>query len=336
MRLASHHEDAQRMAHLGIAGALRALSAPRDHAASARPSQPPPDDRAAPNATWRVIEGDCRDVLPSLPAQSVHCVVTSPPYFSLRDYGVDGQIGLESTVNEYVAELVGVFGEVHRVLRDDGTAWINLGDSWSGKQLLGAPWRFAFAMQAAGWLLRCDCIWSKPSPLPESATDRPTKSHEYLFLLAKSPSYFFDAQAIREESTPDMKRRAAMGHTRGNGTRDPGRNDADSLVGGVVEANGHNKRSVWTVGTEAFPGEHFAVMPTQLAEPCILASAPEGGLVLDPFCGAGTTGVVALRHGRSFVGIELSPRYARMARERILWDAPLLNIGSEITEGSAA
>lgn len=304
------------------------------------------------SATWRIIDGDCRDVLSTLDAASVHCCVTSPPYFGLRDYGHDGQIGLEPTPDEFVTALVEVFREVRRVLRDDGTLWLNLGDSYAGswgaqsrgatsaladrsvssqqilahpkrtntgsvaagapykpKDLLGIPWMVAFALRADGWYLRSEIIWAKPNPMPESVTDRPTKAHEYVFLLSKSPRYFYDADAIREPH-------------------------ADGKWGGedgpTLNPAGRNKRSVWTVATQPFAGAHFATFPPKLIEPCILAGCPEGGMVLDPFAGAGTTGMVALRHGRSFVGVELNQQYAAMARERIIGDVPLLNSVGEV------
>jgi hypothetical protein len=500
-------------------------------------------------ASWRIIEGDCRDTLATLEAGSVQTCVTSPPYFGLRDYGHDGQIGqLEPTPDEFVAALVGVFREVRRVLRDDGTIWVNLGDSYGPeKQLLGIPWQFAFAMQSDGWVLRSDVVWQKPNPMPESVTDRPTKSHEFIFLfakgreragrfahisdedarwlalfvdtegciavkrtrevcgaqvsvagtcrplleraqaivgsgcileragqnapmfywqvsnkaardlllrlyphlivkkrqaricihiesmtgrsgeppsdrrtvvldrlweankscnsfgdpdiswvpepnvflLSKGPRYFFDADAIREDGAGRLDFRQMTS---------PARLDQGAPWNGgqKEEANGRNKRSVWTVATQPFPGAHFATFPPKLIEPCILAGCPEracgvcgapweriverdgghpstrgeqswtkgsgtfqrdnrGGLsklsgasrtvgwepscghdapavpgtVLDPFAGAGTTGMVALRHGRSFVGCELSPEYVELARDRIIGDSPLLNTSAE-------
>jgi DNA modification methylase len=320
----------------------------------------PSDGRVT--ASWRILEGDCRDVLRSLDAGSVQTCVTSPPYFGLRDYGHDGQIGLEPTPDEFVAALVGVFREVRRVLRDDGTVWLNLGDSynnrarvrpsshqpglnsmidssWSSaaaragcrvslrggdlkeKDLLGIPWMTAFALRADGWYLRSDIIWAKPSPMPESVTDRPTKAHEYLFLLSKGPRYFYDADAIREDGAG----RLDFGRMTSPARLDQG---APWKGGEKAEADGRNKRSVWTVATQPYPGAHFATFPPKLIEPCILAGCPEGGTVLDPF-GAGTTGMVALRHGRSFVGIELSADYVRLARDRIIADSPLLNTHAE-------
>jgi DNA modification methylase len=265
--------------------------------------------------------------LADIEAGSVQTCVTSPPYWGLRDYGHDGQLGLESTPDEYVARMVGVFREVRRVLADDGTLWLNLGDSyatgagkvgdhpgggvqgasWRGattspnrlpiegfkpKDLVGIPWRVAFALQADGWWLRQDIIWHKPNPMPESIRDRCTKSHEYLFLLAKSERYFYDNEAIAEQA---------------------------------LHSDTRNRRSVWTIATKPFKGAHFAVMPEALAEPCVLAGSRADDLVLDPFSGSGTVGVVALRHGRRFVGVELNPEYAEIARDRIEGDQPMFN-----------
>lgn len=302
-----------------------------------------------------VLVGDVRDRLRDMPDESVHCVVTSPPYFGLRDYGVAGQIGLEPTLAAFVAALVDVFREVRRVLRSDGTCWVNLGDSyasggWSSrdddkklpqrgmgmrpkdglkpKDLIGIPWRVAFALQADGWWLRQDIIWHKPNPMPESVTDRCTKAHEYLFLLTQSERYFFDAGAVRQDASPNT-------HARGkNGSREQprsvglpryhrgGRRDS-----GVMRDDGvsRNRRSVWTIATQPFAGAHFATFPPALVEPCILAGCPTGGTVLDPFLGAGTTGLVADRLGRNCIGIELNPGYAEIARKRIGGDASLLS-----------
>ena len=302
---------------------------------------------------WEVLRGDCLEVLPTLEAQSVHCVVTSPPYFGLRDYGVDGQLGLEETPAAYVAKLVGVFREVRRVLRDDGTVWLNLGDSyasgevgrhdsvqanqgrdWSGtrkakerkqarpvtglaqKQLLGIPWRVAFALQDDGWILRSDIIWAKSNPMPESVKDRPTKAHEYIFLLAKQPRYYYDADAVREDlARPELitrKRRVGPTAARPVGER----NDQGRIVD-YANPEDRNRRSVWTVSTTPYKGAHFAVFPPKLIEPCVLAGCPEGGVVLDPFAGSGTTGEVAIKHERRFVGIELNPEYIKLAEARL-------------------
>ena len=271
-----------------------------------------------------ILIGDVRDSLRTLPEGSVRCVVTSPPYWGLRDYGHDGQIGLEQTPEEYVAELVEVFREVRRVLADDGTLWLNLGDSYgSGKQLVGIPWRVAFALQADGWYLRQDIIWAKPNPMPESVTDRCTKAHEYVFLLSKQPRYFIDRKGLSEEAVVKNAKGIPFG----------GKKHAENEFhgGGVysgkeyVATGKRNKRSVWTIGTKPFKGAHFAVMPEALVEPCVLAGSESGDTVLDPFSGSGTVGVVALRHGRNYVGCELNPEYAELSRQRILDDQPLMN-----------
>jgi DNA modification methylase len=383
----------------------------------------------------QIIQGDCRDVLVTMPDESVHCCVTSPPYWGLRDYGVDGQIGLEASIHEYVAQMVGVFREVRRVLRPDGTLWLNLGDSYAGswgaqgrdgemaaraivsarqveahpkrssqtgtirdaglkpKDLCGIPWRVAFALQADGWWLRSDIIWHKTNPMPESVTDRPTKSHEYIFLLSKGSKYFYDAEAIKEAAIEPIRAREA-----GNGESAVDRKTRgfDNCMGNT---GNRNKRSVWTVATAPFPEAHFATFPPELIEPCIKAGTSEKGCcakcgapwervirkgdlvpindrgrrdnvgkkfddtgmsqatnrsrdghksgqsyenetvgwrptcecdgpivpctVLDPFGGAGTTGLVADRLQRNAILIELNPTYAEMARRRICNDAPL-------------
>lgn len=299
--------------------------------------------------TIEILQGDCRDVLGSLADGSINCCVTSPPYFGLRDYGVEGQLGLEPTPDEFVSAMVEVFREVRRVLRDDGTLWLNLGDSyandgkWGGstggkhasalhgnsgigrrllttglkpKDLIGIPWRVAFALQADGWYLRQDIIWHKPNPMPESVTDRCTKAHEYIFLFAKSERYYFDADAIKEQ--------AVSNHASGNGFKgrqggaihmpmSGGAGTADQWLPGGMR----NRRSVWTVSTKPFKGAHFATFPPDLIDPCVLAGCPVDGTVLDPFFGAGTTGLVAQKHGRNCVGIELNPDYIAIANERL-------------------
>lgn len=308
------------------------------------------------SVTWRIIEGDAAERLRDLPAESVQCCVTSPPYFGLRDYGYERQLGLEATPDEYVARLVGAFREVRRVLRGDGTVWLNLGDSyasddkWGGssggkhatalhggtgigrgrrrtglksKNLIGIPWRVAFALQADGWWLRSDIIWAKPNPMPESVTDRPTRSHEYVFLLSKSARYFYNGDAVRELDggvpSGHGERRLDLAGERGLVNRHRAYHFPWKPGGG------RNKRSVWTIASQPYPGAHFAVFPPKLIEPCILAGSREGDTVLDPFCGAGTTVLVALRHGRSFVGIELNPEYVTLAHRRICDDAPSFN-----------
>ena len=331
----------------------------------------------------KILEGDCREMLKTLADQSVNCCVTSPPYFGLRDYGVADQIGLEKTPDEFVAQLVSVFREVRRVLRDDGTVWLNLGDSYAGsgagfgdtkttnkghngsrerqkpiwqdtglasKNMIGIPWRVAFALQADGWWLRQDIIWAKPNPMPESVTDRCTKSHEYIFMLTKSAKYFYDQEAIKEpmsmssverlsqanienqngsnrvpgKTNGNMKAVGKIDKQRGHGRRHAGFNDRWDALEKADQCSGmRNKRSVWTVATQPFKEAHFATFPPDLIEPCILAGCPKGGTVLDPFGGAGTTGLVADRNGRNAILIELNSTYATMAIERINGDAPL-------------
>ena len=298
----------------------------------------------------RILNGDCRTVLASMDAGSVDCCVTSPPYFGLRDYGHADQIGLEPTPDAYVAEMVGVFREVRRVLADDGTVWLNLGDSYTGsanaggeasrtcnsapnavdrnlpnkrgaglksKDLIGIPWRVAFALQADGWYLRQDIIWHKPNPMPESVTDRCTKAHEYLFLLSKSERYYYDAEAIAEDAIhagETIKNNAGKngqmgdyGQTRGGFLRPEG----------VTVKDTRNRRSVWSICSQPYSGAHFATMPPDLVKPCVLAGCPDGGVVLDPFSGSGTTAFVARDNGRRAVGIELNETYCALAAKRL-------------------
>ena len=362
----------------------------------------------------KTMIGDCRDILPTLAAGSVHCCVTSPPYYGLRDYGVAGQIGLEATPDAYVAEMVAVFREVRRVLRDDGTLWLNIGDSYasggngggSGKQstnvgaamppkrapdgykpkdLFGIPWQLAFALRADGWYLRSDVIWHKPNPMPESVTDRPTSAHEHVFLLSKSATYFYDADTIKEDGAIPAGTRAAKGSNQ--------RGAIKNVNGRAPEywnyTGSRNARNVWTITTKPYSGAHFATMPPDLAERCIKAGTSERGccpkcgapwsreverqvmevnrsgrydslgdrgrtatsgtmtkppssvtigwfptcdcgdatpvpcVVLDPFGGAGTTGLVADRLQRDAILIELNPEYAGLSKERLTADAPL-------------
>jgi len=268
--------------------------------------------------------GDALTVLQTLPAGSVQTCITSPPYWGLRDYGVVGQLGLEPTPEAYVAAMVAVFREVRRVLRDDATLWCNMGDAFQDKQLLGMPWRLAFALQTDGWFLRSDIIWAKPNPMPESVTDRPTKAHEYLFLLAKSERYFYDIESIREPHTMTPQRRTVSpigvrgqdfagqrGHA---GMRDMV-SDEPTTYG---HPNGRNRRSVWTVATQPYPEAHFATFPPDLIKPCVLAGSRVGDTVLDPFAGAGTTLYVAKELGRSAIGIELNPAYIALAERRLV------------------
>ena len=297
----------------------------------------------------RIYLGDAKTALRELPDQCVQTCVTSPPYFGLRDYGIDGQIGAENTPAEFVAALVNVFREVRRVLRDDGTVWLNIGDSyanddkWGGstggkhaaglhgetgigrdktetglppKNLIGIPWRVAFGLQDDGWILRRDIIWAKPNPMPGSVTDRPTTAHEYIFLMAKNPHYYYDAEAIKEPSTYPGDNRAARSDTRK--LIDPKCMDNGSRARtGSPTGITRNKRSVWEVATSPFKGAHFATFPPDLIQPCILAGAPVGGVVLDPFMGSGTTALVARYHGRQYVGCELNPKYIAMAKRRL-------------------
>lgn len=300
------------------------------------------------NSVAAVMVGDCLAALSTIPDRSVNCCVTSPPYYGLRDYGVDGQIGLEESPDAYVARLVEVFREVRRVLTDDGTLWLNIGDSYSRdprkgqhkpghsgmqayiydhgngrasstligdglkeKDLIGIPWMLAFALRADGWYLRQDIIWNKPNPMPESVTDRCTKAHEYLFLLSKSERYFYDHIAIKE---PAVKGHARSTFNTGKTAEHQLNRSSDKER---VEDGMRNRRSVWTVTPKPYKGAHFAVYPPELIEPCILAGCPEGGTVLDPFGGSGTTGGVALKHGRNAVLCELNGDYAALMPARI-------------------
>ena len=312
--------------------------------------------------------GDAIEKLKELESESIYTCVTSPPYFNLRDYDTCGQIGMERSPEEYIEKLVRVFREVRRVLRPDGTLWINIGDSYatrSGSQpptntrntcghtakevpdgykrkdLIGIPWMLAFALRADGWYLRQDIIWQKPNCMPESVRDRCTKSHEYIFLLSKSPQYYFDAEAISEPIAESTAKRCAQNIEAQEGShRQPGRNGramkaALPRFGGNKYGDSHaveartksgkeyiptarrNKRSVWTVSTRGFKGAHFAVFPENLVEPCILAGCLIGGTVVDPFTGSGTTGATAKRVGRNFIGVEINEKYCAMAADRI-------------------
>lgn len=309
------------------------------------------------DSTVTLHHGHALDVARMLPTGSVRTIVTSPPYFGLRDYGHDDQIGSESTVAAYVDALVSLFRELRRVLADDGTIWLNIGDSYarnpqkggSGtpngrnvaamgygggslgdrpeKNLLGIPWRVAFALQDDGWVLRSDIIWAKPNPMPESVTDRPTKAHEYLFLLSKGPRYFYDAAAIAEPVAESSRARLAQpnlseqaGSTRANGGAKT--NGAMKAVGQSTTAN---KRTVWTVPTVPFSGAHFAVFPPELVRPCVLAGSRPGDVVLDPFSGSGTTGMVATQEGRRYVGIDINQDYLELSL-RTRFRQPALDI----------
>ena len=301
-----------------------------------------------------ILVGDALTSLKHLSDASFRTCVTSPPYWGLRDYGNDEQLGHEATPQEFVENLCQVFDEVWRVLSDDGTVWVNLGDSYANggmsnpsakstlgggkdrgaadysiarkipaglkpKDLVGIPWRFAFAMQERGWYLRQDIIWAKPNPMPESVTDRCTKSHEYIFLFSKEPKYFFDNDAIKEPLAESSISRLAqdienqVGSSRAHAGA---KTNGNIKAAGDVEA-GRNKRSVWNVSVASFKDAHFAVYPPALIEPCIKAGSAEGDTVLDPFSGSGTTGEVALKLGRNYVGCELNPDYARLSEKRI-------------------
>jgi len=311
----------------------------------------------------RILLGNNIDTLKTLPDGSVDCCVTSPPYFGLRNYGIEGQIGLEETPEEYIEKLVLIFREVRRVLRDEGTLWINIGDSYAGsngngtrqskwpkadcyasetnynlrsmtgrkdtgykpKDLIGIPWMLAFALRDEGWFLRQDIIWYKPNCMPESVDDRCTKAHEYIFLLTKSPRYFFDNKALQEIADYDGRK-----DTRMKGSEKYREGDYFNKKPHTFASRGHerwrqdengqyirNKRSVWTVNNKPFTGAHFAVFPEKLILPCILSGCPESGIVLDPFMGSGTTAIVAIKLMRKFIGCEINPEYVKIAEERI-------------------
>lgn len=339
--------------------------------------------------TAKILEGNVLETLKDVPACSVQCAVTSPPYYGLRDYGVDGQIGLEETPEAYVEKLVQVFREVRRVLKDDGTLWLNLGDSYNGsgkganadgsagkagkinsgskgtqqgtftksdvlglkpKDLIGIPWMVAFALRADGWFLRQDIIWNKPNPMPESVTDRCTKAHEYIFLLSKSKTYYYDQDAIRVPYAEASLPRALRGTSENNKWVEgaPGstahtisqprknvRKQFEKEHGGggsglkghsgymaadgrlLINPLGRNKWSVWEVPTVAYKEAHFATFPPDLIRPCILAGSKEGDIVLDPFNGSGTTGEVSIMHNRSYIGCELNPDYVKLTKRRL-------------------
>jgi DNA modification methylase len=345
-----------------------------------------------------IICGSAHDALAQIKSESVNCCVTSPPYWGLRDYGVEGQLGLEKTPEEYVAAITAVFREVRRVLRDDGTLWLNLGDSYAANQkggggvgkstlgsasggnsisedgllrsqerqqmptrrmthgvkekdLIGIPWMVAFALRADGWYLRSDIIWNKPNPMPESVRDRPTRAHEYIFLLSKSKKYYYDAAAIRNPPSEALVKQVNEGYRgsatkdfggalaqdasatksriiegyrkridkqRGHGRRHDGFNDRwDAMTRSEQMMLGSNKRSVWTVAPANYKGAHFATFPPKLIEPCVLAGCPEGGTVLDPFNGSGTTSQVAIQNNRNYIGIEINPEYVELTYDRL-------------------
>jgi DNA modification methylase len=311
----------------------------------------------------KILIGDVRTRMSQIPNGSVQCVVTSPPYWGLRDYGCDGQIGLEQTPQEYVAEMVSVFREVWRVLADDGVLWLNIGDSYASfrdgkatpdtargenkgtlvpkgsvanrmsgsfsttnikhKDLVGIPWRLAFALQDDGWYLRQDIIWAKPNPMPESVRDRCTKSHEYIFMLTKNAKYYFDNVSIKEPAIWAQDKRKGKGRFTYDGKRQGEAGQGQEAFVSIKDTR--NKRDVWFIPTKPFKGAHFAVMPEAIVEPCVLASSRPGDTVFDPFTGSGTVGVVALRHKRNFLGTELNPEYGEIARTRIETLSPLEN-----------
>lgn len=256
-----------------------------------------------------VLGGDARDLLRALDAESIQCCVTSPPYYGLRDYGVGAeQLGWEPSPAVYVQRLVEIFREVKRVLRKDGTLWLNLGDSYAAKQLLGIPWQVAFALQADGWYLRQDIIWHKVNPLPESVRDRCTKAHEYIFLLSKERTYYYDAAALSEPAVYPGDDR---------GSRPDARRGTECNAMSGVTGTMRNKRSVWSIVTQPYHGAHFAAFPEELPRLCILAGSREGDVVLDPFAGSGTTLYVAKKLGRRWVGAEINPEYRDMALARL-------------------
>lgn len=328
-----------------------------------------------------LLIGDCRNILPSLPEKLVQCVVTSPPYFRLRDYGVEGQIGLEDSVEDYVNSLVNVFREVKRILKDDGTLWLNLGDSYAGsgknrnakgidyglkeeyedahhkgrrrgiikktplsgklkhKDLIGVPWRVAFALQDDGWYLRQDIIWNKPNVMPEAVKDRCTKSHEYIFLLSKSKNYYFDNEAIKEEASTFENRPHGIVQNRVyeydsklnamNPKYNMRRDDKRDVIkhsypqkrlnrkDSSYDITKRNKRDVWTVNTRPYTEAHFAAFPPALIQPCILAGSREGDIILDPFFGSGTVAEVAALFNRNWIGIDINEEYVPLYKKRL-------------------
>ena len=305
-----------------------------------------------------ILCGDSLNVLKALPESSVHCCVTSPPYYGLRDYGMDAQIGREATPEEYISRLTAVFREVHRVLRPDGTLWVNIADSYCGtgskgdtrdpkypqgrngqnislcqavrgckqKDMIGIPWMLAFALRADGWYLRNDVIWAKGNPMPESTKDRCIRSHEHIFMLTKSRRYFYDWLAIAEPIAPTTALRKKAGRGVGKYSAPvPGQPQTQNInkpreKGSITDdmiSPVRAKRDVWFINTVPYKGGHFAAYPPLLAETCILAGCPKGGIVLDPFMGSGTTGLAAKRHGRHYIGIELNTEFCSLARERI-------------------
>lgn len=286
---------------------------------------------ATQSAQWvnSIMRGDALSVLRRLPSASIHCVITSPPYYMQRDYSAPHQIGNEKSPSEYVEKLRAVFSECRRVLKDDGTLWLNLGDKYQDGTLLGMPWRVALALQEDGWLLRSDIIWRKPNAMPSSVKNRPTTDHEYVFLLAKSSQYYYDIDAIREPHvtfSADSRMKGGRNHFgKRNGTPESGKNEGNpNLHNGrwdqAFHPKGRNRRTVWDIPLSKFRGVHFAVFPERLVELCVMAGCPENGIVLDPFIGSGTTAVVAQRLGRKYVGIDSNPEYCEMAQSRLIQD----------------
>jgi DNA modification methylase len=310
--------------------------------------------------TVRILSGDCREILPTLAPRSVQCVVTSPPYYGLRDYQTDRQMGLEPTLAEYVSGMVDVFRLVRDVLADDGTVWLNIGDSYVGgansggsnqndggpavrvsglfpkrgaglkpKDLMMVPARLAIALQGDGWYLRSDIIWHKPNPMPESVTDRPTSAHEHIFLLTKSARYYWDQDAIAEKAAQPEGEPRLTGQHKADAGGFTTNGHGNSSLGTNQGASTRNCRNVWTLATQPYSGAHFATFPPEIPRRCILAGSREGDTVLDPFGGAGTTGMVADRIGRNAILIELNDEYATLARNRIHNDAPMF---TEVTK----
>ena len=306
-----------------------------------------------------IYTGDCLEVLKTLPDESVHCCITSPPYYALRDYGVDGQIGREATPKEYISRLTEVFAEVRRVLRSDGTLWLNISDTYAGKgnqggyvdaknpkgrngqavalnykvegckpkDMIGIPWMLAFSLRDSGWYLRNDIIWMKENPMPESVKDRCARCYEHIFLFSKSRKYFFDYRAISEPIAPGTASRLKRGVKGSNKYRVPIPGQAKQQTINLYREHGEitddminplrNKRDVWIINTVPFKGGHYAAYPPKLVETCLLAGCPKDGVVLDPFMGSGTTGMVAKQLDRHYVGIELNPEYKELAEARI-------------------
>lgn len=304
--------------------------------------------KIGPYETGKVYQADCLQAMRELPDSCIQCCITSPPYWGLRDYGVVGQLGLEKTPEEHIEKIIEIFHEVKRVLRKDGTLWLNLGDcyipqsshaggtqydglnkkeNWQPrsdalkkkksfgkpKDLMGMPWRIAFALQADGWWLRSDIIWHKPNCMPESVKDRPTRAHEFIFLMTKSAKYYYDHVAIKENMNTydDVLRDRQPGKLNSV----PGRRKMEGLIRN--DYNKRNKRDVWTVASKPYKGAHFATFPEDLIVPCVLAGCPAGGIIMDPFMGVGTTGIAAVRNGRDFIGFELNGEYCAVANKRI-------------------